>query len=105
MFCIFRDVNNKNQLFGLFVACFAILDILIYYRHYSVPKEQKRGDHVVHDVVLILCFTINAVNMLALIGWYCHKRRRQISKENTPTMVNLKLSIKISNIFYKTIRL
>lgn len=51
-----------------------------------VPKEQKRGDHVVHDVVLILCFTINAVNMLALIGWYCHKRRRQISKENTPTM-------------------
>lgn len=105
MFCIFRDVNNKNQLFGLFVACFVLLDILIYYRNYSLLKEQKKGDHVVHDVILISSITLNAVNMVAVIGWYCHKRRRQIAKENTSTMVNLKLSTKISNIFYKTISL
>lgn len=71
----------------------------MYNRHYSLPKEQRRDDHVVHDVILTLCFIINAVNMLALIGWYYHKKRRQIEKKNSPTLVNLKLSTKVSNIF------
>lgn len=42
--------------------------------------EQKRGDHVVYIVIVTLLFVINALNMLALIGWYCHKKRRKLHR-------------------------
>lgn len=57
---------------------------------YRLEKEHEKSDYAWHDWILILCFIINAGNLLALNGLYlCYRmRKRHITNGIEATMVS-----------------